>query len=94
MSKKQRGNSPKLPTYKDTGCELHPVCTTCPFLFCLREAYGGRRLYKQDMRNQVIQRMLKDGKSNKEIAEAFGSSLRTVSRWIKAIQDKEKNGTD
>ena len=72
----------------DLGCRLHPSCLACPLDRCHYEdprAFLRRRAAEMaDLRRQ--------GRRNREIAIAFGVSVRTVQRALKAAKSGS-NGT-
>lgn len=74
--------------YKDTGCNLHPACLSCPRPRCQfdeppknhQKKDGRGRTRKVDY--AVVNNMIKDGYTPKAAAVAAGVSRRTVFRAL------------
>jgi hypothetical protein len=69
--------------YADKGCELYPSCLNCPFPCCIREEPWGKEKLLKTRRAERMLVMRKEGKTDAEIATAFGVSKRTVQRALK-----------
>ncbi|MFA5078398.1 MAG: transposase family protein [Dehalococcoidia bacterium] len=69
--------------WKDTGCELHPLCLECPFPRCLEEKPRGKQQTRLKMRAYAMRKMRLSGVSVRTVARAFGVSVRTVQREMK-----------
>ena len=60
---------------KDTGCSEHDDCLTCPLPECRLITYASNHR-NQSSNNKINE--LSSPKSNKELAEIFGVSRRTI----------------
>jgi len=76
--------------YSDDGCSLAPKCVECPFAQCQKESLS---TLERTERYKLIYECHLDGSSRQEIADAFGVSLRTISRVIslKGIYPSDEN---
>ncbi len=53
--KKVRGDTlPEYTRYRDHGCDVHPMCLTCPLPRCRYEEPGGLRALLNEYRDQQI----------------------------------------
>lgn len=68
--------------WKDTGCDFHPACLTCPFVVCRYEAGFYRHL--REIRDAEIEARILSGKSVDTVAREMGISRRTVFRVLEA----------
>lgn len=75
---------PELTGYRDTGCDIHPVCLTCPLPRCRYDEPGWRQREERDQRDsELLQIRLRNAISVEELAARFGVSARTVHRILK-----------
>jgi len=76
------------PRHVDRGCKrarelgYYGLCLECPFPKCLEEPGNSVETARKDIRNREIIKLLRDGKTKKEIAEIFGLSRITVNGII------------
>jgi len=80
-------NEPVLPgeysNWKDTGCEIQPLCLKCPLPHCLEDKAGGKKQMKLNLRAADMRQMRLSGECVQAVADAFGVSIRTVHRELK-----------
>jgi len=69
--------------WKDTGCGLHSLCLECPFPRCLEEKPRGKQQARLKLRALAMRNMRHSGNSVRDVAKAFGVSIRTVQREMK-----------
>jgi hypothetical protein len=62
---------------KDSGCQYHPSCLTCPEPMCIFEYPGGPEDY---FRHKELIKILDDGLSTKEASEKLGITEQSVKR--------------
>ncbi len=75
---------PESMEFKDTGCDIHPACLTCPLPQCRYDDPGWVRREERGSRNEEVLRMRwKLGLSAEEVAANLGVSTRTVHRILK-----------
>ncbi len=77
--------------YEDKGCELSSSCLNCPFPSCLEEEPWGKERFLKRRRAERMTELKREGKSVQEIARIFEVSLRTVQRWLKAMEAGSQN---
>ena len=70
--------------YRDTGCELHSACLTCPLPVCKEELSHGRQSVRARMRTLQINLLLSEGRSIGWIMQVMGVSERTVYRALES----------
>ena len=75
----QERQLPENATYRDDGCDLHPLCLTCPFVRCRYDIPGGKRAVLNLYRNERIAR-LRRTYTVPVVAGLMGVSARTVVR--------------
>ncbi len=74
---------PEYATYRDTGCDLHPRCLSCPLPRCRYDEPGGVRGIRNEARDAAIIALHRRGRlSVNTIAQRFGVSRRTVFRVL------------
>ena len=84
MSRDELDLPPEYCHYRDEGCEFGVSCLNCPFPRCIYDEPGGKQRWLKGQRNREIVRQLYiEGKGERELAEMFGVSLRTVQRVLK-----------
>ncbi len=71
---------------KDTGCELAPLCTECPFPDCMHD---GNFTQAKTLKQAVLMREALETKSVKEVAEQFHVTTRTIYRSIDKLREYE-----
>lgn len=70
--------------YRDTGCDLHPACLTCPLPRCRYDEPIWRGQDERGERDSEIVRMrTKQALSIQQLAVEFGVSTRTVHRILR-----------
>jgi len=79
-------SEPELPdervTWRDTGCDLHPHCLSCPELVCVLELRGGKATRRSAARVSRILALAASGSTPAEIAGLLGVNVRTVQRAL------------
>ncbi len=81
--KKVRGDTlPEYTRYRDDGCDVHPMCLTCPLPRCRYEEPGGLRALLNEYRDQQIVDLRLQGVPVDDLAGRFGVSRRTVFRVL------------
>jgi len=74
---------PESMAFRDTGCDVHPSCLTCPLPQCRYDEPGWRQREERTERDVEIVRMRgRLGLSVEELAMRFGVSTRTVHRIL------------
>jgi hypothetical protein len=82
----ERDLPPEYCHYQDVGCEFASSCLNCPLPLCVYDEPGGkRRLLKRQRAQEMARLFTTEGKGQKELAEIFGVSQRTVQRALKSI---------
>jgi DNA-binding NarL/FixJ family response regulator len=74
--------------WKDTGCEFHPSCLSCPLPECIEEKPRGKQKMRKRVRENRIAALRREGKSIAEIALMFNLSRRSVYRAL-AVDKQE-----
>jgi len=72
--------------YRDTGCNLHPACLTCPRAVCKHDELGDDSM--RDARNAAIIVSLAQGRPARHTAAQFGVSVRLVYRIGRAARER------
>ncbi len=84
-----RDDRPERGRYRDTGCDLHTACLTCPFERCRydrpADSLSHAAVCKAERNRGRIQQALARGLNGPEIASETGLSLRTVYRHLSAL---------
>lgn len=76
---------PELFAFKDTGCDLHPACLTCPLPRCRYDEPGWRQREERGQRDtEVLRLRMRQALSVGDLAAQFGVSTRTVHRILRA----------
>jgi transposase-like protein len=79
----RRDALPEHTNYRDSGCDLHPSCLSCPLVRCRYDEPGGaRQLLSRDRDREVITLQRHGGRSIEQIARHVGVSRRTVFRIL------------
>jgi len=73
---------PENASYRDTGCDLHSACLTCPLVRCRYDRRSGVRGLRNEFRDARIRRLRRQGKSVPQIMAETGVSRRTVYRVL------------
>ncbi len=68
--------------WKDTGCRMHPSCLACPLEVCIEEVPRGRQRLRMDGRAGAMAELRRQGNTARQVAAAFGVSIRTVQRAL------------
>jgi transposase-like protein len=87
---KENGPHWKKSNGTDTGCEFCPRCLECTFEECLDSIPRGMQQMRLKLRASAIKKMRHSGIGVKEVAKAFGVSIRTVQREMKRIRRIKK----
>lgn len=75
----QERQLPENASYKDTGCDIHPSCLSCPLPVCRYDVPGGKRAVLNTYRDQRIA-ALRRNNTVPVVAGLVGVSRRTVVR--------------
>jgi AraC-like DNA-binding protein len=74
---------PEFTTYKDTGCDVHSSCLTCPLPRCRYDEPGWLLREERTSRNAEIMKFRMSGQASiDDLASRFGVSVRTVHRIL------------
>jgi hypothetical protein len=73
---------PENANYRDSGCDLHPACLTCPLPRCRYDRRSGVRGLQNEFRDARIRRLRRQGRSVPQIMAEIGVSRRTVYRVL------------
>ena len=84
------GSQGKKSNGTDTGCEFCPRCLECPFEDCLDSIPRGMQQMRLKLRASAMKKMRHSGIGVKEVAMAFGVSIRTVQREMKRVRRIKK----
>ena len=75
---------PEFSAYRDTGCDVHYSCLSCPLSQCRYDDPGWLQREERDQRDQaILLARLSEALPIGELASRFGVSTRTVHRIIK-----------
>ncbi|UCB42407.1 MAG: hypothetical protein JSV77_08055 [Dehalococcoidales bacterium] len=82
----ERDLPPEFCRYHDEGCEFADSCLNCHLPLCVYDEPGGkRRLLKRRRAQEMARLFTTEGKGQKELAEIFNVSQRTVQRALKSV---------
>src|SRR5690242_7865623 len=85
---------PEITAFRDTGCDLHPSCLSCPLPRCRYDEPGWQQRSERGERDSEILRIrLKQAVPIGDLAARFGVSTRTVHRILSKSEAREKRGT-
>ena len=74
---------PELIAYRDTGCDIHQSCLTCPLSQCRYDEPGWRQKEERSQRDTAVLEMRSSREASiPELATCFGISTRTVHRIL------------
>lgn len=94
VRKKVRSDAlPEYTRYRDDGCDIHPICLTCPLPRCRYEEPGGLRAILNEYRDRQIASLRKKGASVDELAGQFGISRRTIFRVLGSNKTTQQGPT-
>ena len=68
--------------WRDQGCELFPSCLNCPRPRCIEDEPRGKQKLRARTRARRMGVLRDEGKTVRQIAEAYGVSVRTVQRAL------------
>ncbi len=74
--------------FKDSGCRFSSSCLNCPIEICIYDDPAIVRNLEKSIRDKNIIKDRAEGLSNKQIAEKYNISVRTVHRSFKTIKPK------
>ncbi|HXG42135.1 MAG TPA: helix-turn-helix domain-containing protein [Dehalococcoidia bacterium] len=83
---------PEHTDYRDTGCDIHPSCLSCPLPRCRYDEPGGIRALLGAYRDRQIVALRRQGVGIEELARRFGVSRRTVFRALEKARAQEGKG--
>ncbi len=83
---------PEHTDYRDTGCDIHPSCLSCPLPRCRYDEPGGIRALLGAYRDQQIVALRRQGLSIEELARRFRVSRRTVFRALEKARAGNGHG--
>ena len=72
--------------FKDTGCDLHPSCLSCPLPKCRYDDPGWLYREAKDKRNVLILQRYRAGEGVTVIAASVGLSTRAVHRAVQKAE--------
>lgn len=78
---------PELVNYRDSGCNLHPACLSCPLPRCQYEGRADSQTAERERRNAAILAAWRDVLSAAVIAREVGMSRRRVHSIIQAARE-------
>lgn len=73
---------PEYRRYRDTGCEYHPACLTCPFQVCRFETQRGLPSLRREQDAVRAKELRTAGHTGEAIARVLGRSRREVWRLL------------
>lgn len=79
----RRDALPEYVDWKDTGCQVHPLCRACPLQVCVHDLPHGLMDLNTERRREQILQLRDAGKKPREIAEALGIHEQTVFRVLR-----------
>ena len=82
---------PEETLYKDTGCDLSPLCLSCPLERCAEDQTRGRQRVRQRSMSATVELLLDMGYTQVQIAGMLGVSDRTVGRYKNFYPSRERN---
>ena len=75
---------PELMNFRDSGCDLHPACLTCPLPQCRYDDPGWLQREEREQRDQaMLQARILEALPITDLADRFGVSTRTVHRILR-----------
>lgn len=77
---------PEYTEYRDTGCDLHPACLSCPFERCRYDTPRGERWKLNTGRDREIIRLFLAGASP-ALAQRYGLTERSIFRIARRIRE-------
>ena len=80
VPKERTHGLPEYYDYRDTGCELHPACLSCPLPFCQYDRLPD--VARADERRLEARELRAHGLRYPEIAAMMGVTERTVFRAL------------
>ena len=72
--------------FKDSGCRFSSSCLNCPIEICVYDNPSIVRNLEKNNRDKNIIKDRSEGLSNKQIANKYNISIRTVHRSLKKIK--------
>lgn len=83
---------PEHTEYRDTGCQVHPSCLSCPLPRCRYDEPGGIRALLGAYRDEQIAALRRQGLTIEELARRFRVSRRTVFRALEKARAQNGHG--
>ena len=83
--------TPEYVRYRDTGCDLHSACLTCPLPVCKEELSHGSRAINARMRGLQIGLLVSEGHSVRWIAQDMGVTTRSIYKSMALGKSSELN---
>ena len=75
---------PEHATYRDTGCEISPMCQQCPLARCKYEEPGGAHALWMSARDREISKLRRrHGVPVDMLADTYGLSRRSIFRILR-----------
>ncbi|WP_332445683.1 hypothetical protein [Dehalococcoides mccartyi] len=74
---------PELTSYPDQGCEFSKACLDCPLPVCVFDQPRGRQRWLKRQRDKEIVSLFQGGQDERELADRFRLSIRTIQRVLK-----------
>ncbi|MCS7276923.1 MAG: helix-turn-helix domain-containing protein [Dehalococcoidia bacterium] len=81
---------PEHTEYRDTGCDIHPSCLSCPLPRCRYDEPGGIRALLGARRDRQIVALRRQGLTIEELSRRFGVSRRTVFRALEKARAQDR----
>lgn len=78
------GNSYRVPYYKDTGCDIHPACLTCPLPRCRYDLPPKTAL--AIVQAMKLRELVARGETVARAASILGISRRSAFRAVKLLR--------
>lgn len=79
----RRDALPEYVSWRDTGCNEHPHCLTCPLLVCVHDRPHGQMDLNVERRRDQVLSLRDGGLKPREIALALSISESTVFRMLR-----------
>lgn len=90
--KKNRGTTIEVgdfEAYRDTGCQVHPSCLSCPLPQCIYDTARSQQEYERQVTYAAIRRLRDEGVAPKEIARRTNRSIWLVWRILRESRNEQ-----